>query len=288
MMATPITPAPSPFTPPRTPDDPTLSHLLSLPPLLQPISPSLAALHMARVRLLLDIPSSSSVGVMSEWWCHACGGLREGLGGAQRPRARERPATTAAGKKGASAKKRSKVTATAGLAGGVKRKAAECANCGAKFTKAKPDRNTLVTYPSARIAARRRREQAETQQATDPFVVQERVQTSSSKAIGMDIDIDTDMDSPTPGPSTPGTTGTDIRGTTTTQVASTTLAIGKKPSFARVRDTEPNLPTYPQPAASTSPEKPKKRKKKSGLAKLLAENKERAAAQNMGGTWGLG
>jgi hypothetical protein len=143
----------------------------------------------------------------------------------------------------------------------------------------------LVTYPSARIAARRRREQAETDAGTDPFVVQERVQTTSSKAIGMDID--PDIVSPTPGPSTPSIPGPDSRGNTPT-VPNASLTFDKKPSFARVRDTEPNLPTYPPPAASTSPEKPKKRKKKSGLAKLLAENKERAAAQNLGGTWGLG
>ncbi|EIW71995.1 hypothetical protein TREMEDRAFT_58139 [Tremella mesenterica DSM 1558] len=57
----------------QTPD-PTSSHLLSLPPLLYPISPSLAALHLARVRLTLSLPPSSYTSA----WCAQCGGLRSG------------------------------------------------------------------------------------------------------------------------------------------------------------------------------------------------------------------
>lgn len=256
-MATSQSASPSPFTSRKENDAETLQHLLSLPPLLQPISPSLAALHLARVRLLLNVPASPGVGVMTEWWCHSCGGLREGLGGAQAPKRKRGKAV---------AKKTAKVRAQKKAVSGVKRKETICANCGERFEKAKPDKKTLVTYPSARIAARRRKQEAAENTATDPFVVNPPDITTITPAVHattevIDISME-DAPAPTPPPS--------------------------RPSFSRVRDTEPNLPTYPPPAPVVSPEKPKKRKKKSGLAKLLAENKEREAAQNLGSSWGLG
>jgi len=258
-MATSRSASPAPFTPRKDNDPDTLQHLLSLPPLLQPISPQLAALHLARVRLLLDVPASPGVGVMTEWWCHSCGGLREGLGGAQPAKRR------AAAKKGGRSRTPTKVV-------GIKRKDAICANCGERFEKAKPDRKTLITYPSARIAARRKKEEAASSQAADPFAMPTTstdtplpvLVVESDSGDGMDID-------PPARPAQPAQTSAPAR-----------------PSFSRVKDTEPNLPTYPLPAPAASPEKPKKRKKKSGLAKLLAENKEREAAQNLTSSWGLG
>jgi hypothetical protein len=265
------TTTPTPFTPTGSarPDSQTTAHLLSLPPLLSPISPSLAALHMARMRLLLDVPASPGVGQMTEWWCHACGGLREGLAGASskrrgRPKGGQAKSTTGPttkqrkGKGKRSSKASPTASATADDMGPVKtiqRRPAECSNCGAKFRKARPDRTSLITYPSARIAARRKQEQA-AMDIDDPF-------TTSGTAPAEPV----------------------VEQTTATPPPTVNRA---PPSFSRVKDTEPNLPTYPSPQPSSPPDKGKKRKKKSGLAKLLAENKERAAAQNLGGSWGLG
>ncbi|WVF72958.1 hypothetical protein IAT40_007776 [Kwoniella sp. CBS 6097] len=80
----------------------TIAHLISLPQLLHPLSPALAALHMARLRLALSIPNRPDSAVSrsnrqrgngkgkgkvasgDEGWCHLCGGLRIGMGGAER------------------------------------------------------------------------------------------------------------------------------------------------------------------------------------------------------------
>ena len=145
-------------------------------------------------------------------------------------------------------------------------------NCGEKFKRGRPVKETLITYPSARIAARRKKEQQAVAQDvfSDPS-------TSTTQAVVTEDQIMTDDTAP----STPAAF---VDPLTTTEVAKSR----SPPSFNRVLNTEPNLPTYPPPAPSASPEKSKKKKKKSGLAKLLAENKERAAAQNLGGSWGLG
>lgn len=257
-MVTPISShSSSPFTPPRDyPIPATMSHLLALPPLLQPISPPLAALHMARVRLLLDIPTTSTTGAITEWWCHSCGGLREGLGGTSRNSNKKT-------KRKIGAKKTSPARSL-----GEKRRNAVCTNCGETFRRATPEKKTLVTYPSARIAARRRAQEEQSTSLADPFI-------DTPAPIDDQMDID---------PPVSDTGSMEIeKGKEEQRVEDT-----RQPIFNRVRDTEPNLPTYPPPATTGSPEKGKKRKKKSGLAKLLAENKERAAAQNMGGSWGLG
>jgi hypothetical protein len=53
----------------------------------------------------------------------------------------------------------------------------------------------------------------------------------------------------------------------------------------------PNLPTYPQPPAkhvSPPPKEKNRKRKKSGLAKLLAENKEREEGGGAArGSWGF-
>jgi hypothetical protein len=61
--------------------------------------------------------------------------------------------------------------------------------------------------------------------------------------------------------------------------------------LTHVYTSAPNLPTYPQPPAkhvSPPPKEKSRKRKKSGLAKLLAENKEREGGGGSGrGSWGL-
>jgi hypothetical protein len=64
-------------------------------------------------------------------------------------------------------------------------------------------------------------------------------------------------------------------------------------AISHVHTSSPNLPTYPQPPAKHAPlpvQEKGKRRKKSGLAKLLAENKERemgGSGAGARGGWGL-
>lgn len=148
----------------------------------------------------------------------------------------------------------------------------------------KSDKADLGSFPSARIAARKARGGAVRQEG-DPFVDKTRQTSGQTNDESMDID--------TPPASSTGvihTGSTSMSVVSGESITATKVEDTRRPIFNRVKDTEPNLPTYPPPASSSSgsPEKSKKRKKKSGLAKLLAENKERAAAQNLGGSWGLG
>ncbi|GHJ86494.1 hypothetical protein NliqN6_2896 [Naganishia liquefaciens] len=54
----------------------TLAFKTSLPQVLQPLSPQLAALYAARIRLLLDLPPENSRG----WCCTKCGWLKDEYG----------------------------------------------------------------------------------------------------------------------------------------------------------------------------------------------------------------
>ncbi|WVR00150.1 hypothetical protein IAU59_007292 [Kwoniella sp. CBS 9459] len=171
--------------------EPTTNHLIALPQLLHPLSPALAALHMARVRLALSIPSGSEYGPRrtsisrkggkgsSGGWCHLCGGLKQGTGGAERrPAKSQQPGLGSGSSSGSGVKSQkgkkgkakgrpktadpqhqrqgqeadSSFSSTQGT--GTKRKAPECETCGASFKRCRPDLATLNDYPPARRTRR--------------------------------------------------------------------------------------------------------------------------------------
>jgi len=230
----------------------TLDHLLSLPTLFEPLSPSLAALHLARVRLLLSIPTSPFTGNVGEWWCHHCGGLREGLGGALQ-RKRVGPMATDGSDCGT---------------GGLKRKKAECSQCGASYTRPKSDRKALMAFVPARTRSRRANFNPEVIMSTD--LISPLVATSTDQVI--------EQSSSSSSPTKPRPT------------------LLSTPSLTYIPSSAPNPPTYPAPIARCSVSSPTskgkgagKTRKRSGLAKLLAENRERVEKENdLGsGSWGL-
>ena len=233
--------------PPQIPAE-TMNHLLSLPQILQPLSSSLAALHLARVRLLLSIPTSSSTGEFLDGWCHLCGGLREGLGGAIRGKI-----ISSDVKKGEMRKNR---------------RHPNCSQCGARYQRPKPDRTVLLDYPPARTRAKRKA-QAQATPFPNPAI------TLTSVA----------------GPSSPITLSLN----TTSQNKSRPTLLST-PSLTYLPTSAPNPPTYPEPTTRVHQTShslvrtDKNRKhKKSGLAKLLAENRERTQREEekRGGIWGL-
>lgn len=69
-----MSPADSPTSIDQSPT--TIAFRTFLPEVLQPLSPQLAALYAARIRLLLDLPAESSRG----WCCTKCGWLKDEYG----------------------------------------------------------------------------------------------------------------------------------------------------------------------------------------------------------------
>ncbi|WVW86208.1 hypothetical protein I302_108250 [Kwoniella bestiolae CBS 10118] len=271
--------------------DPTLFHLLSLPPLLQPISPPLAALHLARVRLSLSIPTSSTyLGKSLDDWCNLCGGLRLNLGG---------------------------TTTKKGRRIGVKRrnwKGTVCGVCGEKYKKGEPDRGTIREHPPARRTRRMKLEQEGKgkEKETQDRMSCNRMDSGNVDAHQNDNNGSTNIHQIQTMNEDPPFQSTSIIHPTTSQPPPPPLPpkFLSRPSLSHIPTSSPNLPTYPQPppvsppsnAVNTGIKKSSssagigvgaaggaKRKKKSGLAKLLAENKEREAlSKGQGGMWGLG
>ncbi|WVQ66949.1 uncharacterized protein L199_005140 [Kwoniella botswanensis] len=269
-----------------TPPDPTLAHLLNLPPLLQPISPPLAALHLARVRLSLSVPTSSSYTAKSlDDWCNLCGGLRLHLGGAQPQQ---------------SIKKR-------------KRKGGICGTCGEMYKKPLSDKSTLADYPPARRTRRMKRDEQQQQQQQQFEVSSKSQKGQHSKDNVADRSEEMNESNPNSDVQPVSTPQQDIHSNNTDR-SSTRPAVDNnppkllsRPSLSHIPNSSPNLPAYPAPQSkpistvnSSSGKKPatgagasasanSKKKKKSGLAKLLAENKEREmVSKGSGGMWGLG
>lgn len=296
--------------------EPTTQHLLSLSPVLQTLSPPLAALHLARVRLSYNIPTDSgrNKGSWGDWWCHNCGGMRTGVGGADRgisgdgdgaessAMANKRASQSARGKGGKKKGKRvvkkkepegddeieqvdGALIATDDVFTVVKRKPAECGQCGASFKRPKPDKSTLATFPPSRTAARTRRSTRAAQEEEKETAVE-------SAENRMDTD-GMDVDTPLVPPGAGSTPFSDDNGDVVEIAPTRTTPTLTRPLFQRVATTEGNLPTYPPPQPRSSPPAGDKgakvkRKKKSGLAKLLAENKERSDMESKKGSWGLG
>lgn len=278
--------------------EPTINHILSLPNLLQPISPPHAALHLARLRLLYSIPadgqsvseasssSSSSSGTRSKLtlggWCNHCGGLRKGMGGAQRGgrgqnRDKEKEEKTKAIRERArkrvrelsnlteNEKEEKKMARKLEIAGAVqkRRQPAECTTCGAVYTRPKPDKKTLAAFPSSR---KTRKQVAEAKAEEE----------AKSLALKAEVEAAGKIEREAQPPQT----------------------LLSHPAFSHIPSSPPNLPTHPPPlpmknyagstSATTDVAKKKTKTKKSGLSKLLAENKERNESAKGAGMWGLG
>ncbi|OWZ76620.1 hypothetical protein C366_05061 [Cryptococcus neoformans Tu401-1] len=278
--------------------EPTINHILSLPNLLQPISPPHAALHLARLRLLYSIPadgqsfsdasssSSSSSGIRGKLtvgrWCSHCGGLRKGMGGAQRggrgqDKDKEKEDKTKAIRERArkrvrelsnlteDEKEEKKMARKLEIAGAVqkRRQPAECTTCGAVYTRPKPDKKTLSEFPSSR-KTRKQATEAKAEEAAKSLALKAEVEAAGK--------IESQVQPP--------------------------QTLLSHPAFSHIPSSPPNLPTHPPPPPAKNPAgstsafidvtKKKKKTKKSGLSKLLAENRERNESAKGAGMWGLG
>ncbi|WVO21238.1 uncharacterized protein IAS62_002545 [Cryptococcus decagattii] len=279
--------------------EPTINHILSLPNLLQPISPSHAALHLARLRLLYSVPaeeqSSSELSSSSSpsprgirdkltlgGWCNHCGGLRKGMGGAQtggrgQVKDEEKEEKTKAIRERARKRVRElsnltedereekKMARKLEIAGAVqkRRQPPECTTCGAVYTRPKPDKKTLADFPPPR---KTRKQTAEAKAKEE----------SKSLALKATIEAAVKVERQIQPPQT----------------------LLSHPVFSHIPSSPPSLPTHPPPppaklsggatSATTDVAKKKKKSKKSGLSKLLAENRERNESTKGAGMWGLG
>jgi hypothetical protein len=254
----------------------TLNHLLSLPQLLHPISPSLAALHLARVRLQFAIPATASPA-----WCIKCGGLRVGV-------PRSKIASDKRGQSKTSGKGRGKVVAKIDQSG------LGCSTCG--YTVVKNKRVKPEMPPARQVAYTRRLRSApvddnsgHTNVVVDVFgtpVLQPTTIEPTSIAIANFVH---------PPEATPFVSQALSSDPVPPIISPSKLTT--RPSLSYILSTDPNPPTYPlPPPVLRSPSPPRtatrggaKKKKKSGLAKLLAENKARQDIDKGSGrgSWGL-
>lgn len=255
------------FFPTDQPTPTTFAHLLSLPPLLEPISPALAALHLARIRLVLSIPP----GVIDQTaWCPICGGIRDAL------------PSPAAGVKGKRKSGTSPTKRKRRAAGGAKIKwAKQCGKCGSEYRKPKPDFEARA-FPSARAV---RAVRTKGKRADGPGDNDEPVQA-------MEVDqLSPPVMTTMPLPSTNTLAPTYQR---PIQPPPPPPKYVHNHGLIHVHTSSPHPPTYQQPppvkTASPPPKEKGKKRKKSGLARLLAENKERemgSGSAGGGSSWGL-
>lgn len=270
------------YFPSDQPTPTTIDHLLSLPPLLEPISPALASLHLARIRLLLSIPS----GVLDQTaWCRVCGGLRE-------VRESTTPSDASSSTEVKSPRKGKGKAKTKSPS--RKRKAPmakECVKCGTSFKRPKADDTSKAFPPARTVRAVRTRNQANAEPLLPPppLAISPDQPTLGSAPIP--------QEAVAPPASNAALSTTMPLPLTTTPDLPITLTPPPKYVYNHglnhVHTSSPNLPTYPQPPAvhvSPPPKEKSKKRKKSGLARLLAENKERessGASAGSGSGWGL-
>lgn len=166
-------------------------------------------------------------------------------------------------------------------------KSPTCKICGARFRRTAP---RPPAYPPARTVARTRRRASALAISVKPEPEPER---ALSPAGTMDV-AELFGEEPSTDSATPAGQSTSV---------TPSNALYRTPSLAHISSSDPATPTYPKPSNApppqsggatvpvklpTSPPPAKKRKtKKSGLAKLLAQNAQRESEKS-GGTWGLG
>lgn len=230
----------------------------ALPPALDPAlvsGPATDRLCAARVHLLNSLPQ---VSIAWSLWCGNCGTLRDGIAN---PPSRKRKATTSEDELERDLERELHAAMAAMDAEDCKRRSAKCMTCGSQFRRPKP---TPSFFASARTVARTRRASrlAAEVKPDEPPAPKEPSKCEQALAVPEEE-----------------------RGK---------AALTRTPSLAHIPSSDPGLPTYPPPTASSgqspappSPPPAKKRKtKKSGLAKLLAQNKAREAEKSSG-NWGL-
>lgn len=225
----------------------------ALPPVLDPAllsGPATDKLCAARVRLLNSLPQ---VSIAWSLWCGKCGTLRDGYAPPRNKRKAPPVDDIEAELHAALAQMDAEDR---------RRKNAQCSTCGNQFRRPKP---TPSFFASARTVARTRRASrlAAEVKPDEPPAPKEPTKTEQALAVP--------------------------------EAERGKAALTRTPSLAHIPTSDPGLPTYPPPSASSgsspappSPPPAKKRKtKKSGLAKLLAQNKAREAEKSSG-NWGLG
>lgn len=167
-----------------------------------------------------------------------------------------------------------------------RRKSPTCRTCGAKFRRPVP---RPLPYISARSFARVRRA------SSLATCVKAEPEPERVLSPGGTVDAAELFEGSTPVPS-------EVPSAEAASPQST--ALSRTPSLAHISSSDPATPTYPKPANTpppqsggttvtvklpTSPPPAKKRKtKKSGLAKLLAQNAQREQSKTGSGNWGLG
>ena len=301
------------FFPNDQPTPFTFTHFLNLPPLLEPISPALAALHLARIRLVLSIPP----GVIDQTaWCPYCGGLRDALP----PTSMDSTSRKSTRKTSSTSPSKISKKKKAGNGPGAKRSlvkvkwAKECKRCGMEYKRPKPEPEARA-FPSARaVRAVRTKRKAGT--GTDETGLQH---DQSSNVVMATTQPEPDSSGASSIPATPPSV-LDNQEPQAQALPTMTMTMPLPhlnptdqypiPSFPppplkyvhnhnliHVHTSSPHPPTYDQPPrVKVSPppkEMPKekgKKRKKSGLARLLAENKEReggGSGTGTGGGWGL-
>lgn len=262
------------FFPNDQPTPTTVDHLLNLPPLISSFSPALASLHLARIRLGLLIPAGT---FDQTAWCRSCGGLRQIVEASG-------PVSPSPSPRKGRGKKR---------AGGVVKKRTvrpkECAICGTPF-KAPKIEDPARSFPSARTVRATR--SSTVTQASETVTLP--YQVSNPPIVPpIPMDIDPPVVPVVPEEDQPMPVVTEF---TASQKQEYQLAPPPPPpryvynnGLTHVYTSAPNLPTYPQPPAkhiSPPPKEKSRKRKKSGLAKLLAENREREGGRGSG-SWGL-
>ncbi|WWC72055.1 uncharacterized protein I206_106015 [Kwoniella pini CBS 10737] len=311
--------------------DPTLQHLLNLPIALQNVSPALAALHLARIRLSLLIPTSNKFnGKNLEEWCNSCGGLRLSLGGSrEREKEREKGENNNNIIEKELNNKMEFNKARTPIKKIKQRRNPICSLCGINYKKPIPNKEILKDYPPARITRRMKLNQNQNQNQNQKQnqqiekngnksnqMIEVELGQSLQNSIGLQLDLGNsfqqDLKSNIEVTLNTNTemviNENSISQTYQNEFKQKPLSLVQRPSLTHIPKSSPNLPSYPQPPARTtssniisnnidvqgkksnlnSSSGNLKKKKKSGLAKLLAENKEREINKGNGGMWALG
>ena len=274
---------------PSPKDTPQVSMLQQAANIAQQASPQLAALYRARVRLLSDLPSESTRG----WCCSTCGNLRDGYGWKLvRGQRKKKPTPKEKRIKNSLASSSDMLEGNA-EAGPSKLNSAQrnalkgkCSICGSAFKSTGSKSETVASFPSARSVARKTRSnsgQTDLQGSTDALDL-----TDSSP---IPPEIPSELSSPSkPVPpnllqaspslahipiSDPTPASSPLPPTSPSSLPSTSTASSRSAT-----------PVGGVPKASTG-----RKKKKSGLAKLLADSAARKEQeqQSTGGLsrWGL-
>ncbi|KAG7553545.1 hypothetical protein FFLO_03052 [Filobasidium floriforme] len=278
-----------PPTVPTSKDSAQLALLQQASSVAQQASPQLAALYRARVRLLSDLPSESTRG----WCCSTCGNLRDGYGWKLVRGQRKKKSSPKEKRIKNSLADGSDMLGTNAEAGPSTPSLAQknvlkgkCSICGTAFKSKGSKSEVVASFPSARSIARRTRSSSG---QVNPERPSDALDLTPSSVVPVEVELD--HSSPAK-PLTPN-------------------LLQASPSLAHIPISDPTPascplpPTSPSSLPSTSTPSsrsatpvggvPKattgRKKKKSGLAKLLADSAARKEQeqQSLGGLsrWGL-